>query len=188
MAAPKRSASQILKDQAVIAELYLKGWQQATIADFLTDLAVDRRPKIKYSVAMVKYDLRGIREGWLESSLRDFDAVKAEQLAKLDQLEFDAWEQWRRSCNDYSKHVTEEKGATQFPGTNTRDESGEQYGDPRYMNVILSIIERRCRLLGLDAPQKMAPTNPAGDEPYQPKSIDEIDRRIHELQQKLGDH
>lgn len=186
MAAPKRSAVQVLKDQETISELYLKGWQQSVIADFLTDLAKSRKPKIKYSVAMVKYDLKIIRDGWLESSVRDFDAVKAEQLAKLDQLEIEAWEQWRRSCGDYNRRVTEEKNATMTPGTNTRKETGEQYGDPRYMNVILSIIERRCKMLGLDAPQKVAPTDPTGQHSWRGASMEEINRRIHELNEKLG--
>ncbi|MEO1082405.1 MAG: hypothetical protein AAFY29_22815 [Pseudomonadota bacterium] len=49
---------------------------------------------------------------------------------------------------------------------------------------ILKIMERRARLLGIDAPLKVAPTNPEGDEPYTPvheMSEDERDARIGEL-------
>ncbi len=36
--------------------------------------------------------------------------------------------------------------------------------NPRHADVILRVMERRAKLLGLDAPQKVAQTSPAGDE------------------------
>lgn len=39
----------------------------------------------------------------------------------------------------------------------------------------LKIMERRARLLGLDAPVKVAPTNPAGDKPYSAEDLSDDD-------------
>jgi hypothetical protein len=178
LAAPKRNKDQIKRDQAIVAELYLKGWQQVDIADHLT-----AEFGIEYSVEMIKRDLRLVRERWLKSSLRDFDELRSEQLAKLDLMELQTWEQWARSCADYSKKTT----GTGPQGPIDKTETGSQSGDPRYINVLLSIIERRCKLLGLDAPQKVAPTNPEGDQPYNPPSATEAEKRIQELMAKLYD-
>lgn len=45
----------------------------------------------------------------------------------------------------------------------------------------IALCESRRKLRGLDAPKKIAPTNPAGDEPYDPPSLDERIARVNEL-------
>ena len=42
------------------------------------------------------------------------------------------------------------------------------------MNVILQCGERRAKLLGLDAPQKIAPTDPSGENPYAGATFEEL--------------
>lgn len=63
-------------------------------------------------------------------------------------------------------------------------------GDLRAIDRMLRIMERRAKLLGLDTPQKVAPTNPAGDSPYQLRIHDmnakERQARILELTRELG--
>jgi hypothetical protein len=41
-------------------------------------------------------------------------------------------------------------------------------GDLGAIDRFIRLSERRCRLLGLDMPVKIAPTNPEGNQPYQP--------------------
>ena len=186
MAARKRNKKQLLADQALIANLYLKGWRQVDIAEHLTFLSAESDRPIKYSVDMIKYDMGIIRDNWMASSLRDFDSAKAEQLAKLDQMELEAWREWQRSCEDYKKKTATVQGGVACE----KIETGGQAGDPRYLTAILSIVERRCRLLGLDLPQKIAPTTPDGAEPYQPKDLkgvsdEDLTGRINELLAKV---
>jgi transposase-like protein len=59
-------------------------------------------------------------------------------------------------------------------------------GDVIAIDKVLRIMERRARLLGLDQPQKVAPTTPEGDQPYQPGQMSdaEMDARIAELEAK----
>jgi transposase-like protein len=40
--------------------------------------------------------------------------------------------------------------------------------NPRSAEVVLRAIDARCRILGINAPQKIAPTDPDGREPYTP--------------------
>ena len=59
-------------------------------------------------------------------------------------------------------------------------------GDIPAINAVLKIMERRAKLLGLDAPTKVAPTKPRGDQPYQPGAMSAEERRarIAELEAK----
>lgn len=50
---------------------------------------------------------------------------------------------------------------------------------------VLKIMERRARLMGLDMPTKIAPTDPEGRASYRELPADELDQRIAELQDKL---
>lgn len=177
MAAPKRTPDQIARDQAIIAELYLRGWQQARIADHLS-----AENGIQYSIEMIRRDLRMVREKWRNSALSNFNEIKQEQMAKLDLMEAKTWDQWMRSCEDYHKHTS----GLGPQGPIDKTETGGQTGDPRYMTVLLSIIERRCKILGIDAPQKIAPTNPDGDKPYEAPTSSEVKARIQELLEKLN--
>lgn len=186
MASPKRNKQQILLDRIIISGLYMRGWPQGKIAEHLSSRESDFAPRIQYSEDMIKRDLKVIRDGWLESSLRNFGEMRAEQLAKLDTQEAEAWREWQRSCEDYKKKIM----GTSAQGKIDKTETGTQTGDPRYLNAILSIIERRCRLLGLDLPHKVAPTTPDGAKAYQPNNIKslsgaELEQRIKELQEKL---
>lgn len=126
MAVKKRSKVQIEADRKETAALYLKGETQAAIG-----------VRLGLSKQQIHYDLKRIRAAWLESSLQDFDAKRAKELAAIDHLEFVVW-------RDFD--VSAEAGP----------------GDKRYLDVVLRCIDRRCKLLGLDAPAKQELSGPDG--------------------------
>ncbi len=176
-----RHADERLMHQEIIAREYLKGRFQAEIAG---DLGL--------SLATVKRDLAKVRQRWLESSLRDFDALRAEQLAKIDTVEAEAWAMWLRSCERSVRTSTHDIAATKFPGVNTRTDSEDGAGEPRYLQIALQCVERRARLLGLDAPQKVAQTDSKGadvepQQDIQAMSEEEIRALARELDRKLTD-
>ncbi len=47
-------------------------------------------------------------------------------------------------------------------------------GSKTAADTVLRVMERRAKLLGLDAPTKIAPTDPSGDNPYLAASDDEL--------------
>jgi hypothetical protein len=139
MAAPKRTPKQIARDRKLIADLYLnKHLLQAEIAAQL-----NARPEVDYTLSqrMISYDLQKLEERWIESGLMDLNAAKGRELARIDRLECEYWDAWEAVK----------------PTNRTA---------PRYLEGIMSCIERRCKLLGLDAPNKVAPTDPTGTEEY----------------------
>src|SRR5262245_33047910 len=84
-----RSPEQILRDRAELARLYLQGWTQARIG-----------AKLGLSRQQIGYDLEAVRQDWLRSTLVDFNARKAEELARIDQLEREYWSVWEASKGD----------------------------------------------------------------------------------------
>lgn len=158
MASNKRPPAEKEKMLIRISELYIRGFSQYKIADTLTE-EMDRR----ITRAMVKRDLDKLRTLWMESAIRNFDEAKAEQLAKLDAIESQAWEQWEKSCRQFKKTKIETSKGTKGE-IKQAIETYEREGDPRYLQIILSAIDKRNKLLGLDAPLKVASTNKDGDD------------------------
>lgn len=143
----RRSNGQLVRDRRRIADLYLKGWLQVDIAD---DVGLHQ--------SMVSRDLKAIQKQWINSTLVDFNEVRAREVAKIDQLEREHWMAWERSCLD--AETTTEKGKAKQG--QTKPESVEktiqrkgQVGDPRFLAGIQWCIDRRIKLFGLDEPDRL---------------------------------
>ena len=106
----------------------------------------------------ISQDLKAIRAAWLASAVRDFDALKAQELAKIDAVEREYWLAWERSKKD--KEISVQEGGEVDPQTRKprikkvvmRKEG--QAGNPAFLAGVLTCIERRCAILGLDAPKR----------------------------------
>lgn len=146
-----------------VATLYLQGKTQWDIARF-----------VKVSQGTISNDLAAIRKDWLASTLRDFDAKKAEELAKLDNLEAVAWEAWSRSCRDAeTTHQRTEEGLRLGPPKSGKGKSKgkekarlilirriqekttkQQVGDPRFLERVAWCVETRLKILGVLKPNQ----------------------------------
>lgn len=149
--APRKTA-EITRDRLRIAELYLAGKKQVEIAKLL---GLDQ--------STVSRDLSFLHREWQLQATHHIDEAKALELAKIDQLERTYWAAWERSCQEKKRH------STRTSGTITRDTSSgernfiqetpaqqvfttaEQTGDVRYLHGVQWCIERRCKILGIDA-------------------------------------
>src|SRR6516164_4206609 len=72
-----------------VASLYLQGKFQDEIAK---EVKVDR--------GTVSRDLKAVQEEWLKSGVMDLNAAKARELAKIDEIERQAWVAWEQSRKD----------------------------------------------------------------------------------------
>ena len=142
MAASKRTRDQRERDLATIAKLYCEG-----------QLQVDIAAKLGVSQSQISYDLRVIRGRWQRSAIRDFDTHRAEELAKVDNLEVKYWGAWE-SVNPVDRTA------------------------PQYLAGVMTCIDRRCKLLGIDAPLKVAPTDVSGENPYLGLNDDDLRRAL----------
>lgn len=114
------------------AHLYLQGHHQQHIADTLN-----------CSVATICSDLKSLHHEWRESAAADINHKIALEIAKLDNVEATAWAAFEGSKETTT--VQTEKGMTVY---NTA-------GDPRFLVIIQSCIDKRCKILGIDAPERV---------------------------------
>lgn len=153
------------RDKPFIARNYLEGKTIRAIA-----VLISEDPERDYTVShtTVGNDLMEIREDWRNSALVDMNAKIGEELAKIDLVELRAWEGYERSIGESVTTTTE----AQTLGVQQQEEGdqGKQKqklvkgkktsqvkqlnGDPRFLKIIMDCVERRCKLLGLDAPEK----------------------------------
>jgi hypothetical protein len=139
-----RSPDQIRADRAEVARLYLAGHTQAEIG---RQLSLSRQ--------QIGYDLEAVRQDWLRSSLMDFNARKAEELAKIDHLEREYRDAWERSKTGQETTTTEQTTTPEGDRTKASIRKEEQHGDPRYLEGVRWCISKRCEILGLDAPKRV---------------------------------
>jgi predicted transcriptional regulator len=117
-----------------VAELYLKGLSQGAIAEELG---------VKQST--VSRDLKRIQEDWRQSTIRDFDLAREEQLKKLTMVEQEGWSGYERSQKPQQEARVKE--GDQSKATKTMK---SRVGDPRFLDVILKCSAARRALLDLD--------------------------------------
>lgn len=124
---------------------------------------------VGFDLATVCRDLKALQAQWLEAGLMNIDAKIALELASIDHVEREAWEQWQAS-----KGVAYKQVKHSVPGKRGEAEALEKairtqeqrLGDPRYLDIALKCRDRRIKLLGLDAPTRIAPVDPDGVTPY----------------------
>ena len=114
-----------------VAKLYLEGHNQQAIAD-----------RVSCCVATVCKDLKALQAEWRENAESDFSDKMATEIAKLDKIEATAWEGFRDS-----KETVE----TNTNGATIKKTAGE----PRFLVIIQNCIDKRCKILGIDAPGRV---------------------------------
>ena len=143
MPARKRNKKQREAHLAEVATLYLTGQRQDKIAEYLED-----------SPAQITYDLNELQKRWRASAVANIGEAKGKELAKLDELERVYWDAWARSKQPKEKTRTgrtdgERAVITAFMETEQRD------GNPAFLDGVFKCIDRRCKILGLDAPTEI---------------------------------
>ena len=148
-----------------VAELYLQGWTQAAIAR-----------ELRVSQGTVSADLSAVRNEWKESRSWDFKETVAIELKKLERVEREAWAAWERS----QQPIESTKVVNDGEGKKAEKTVKHQPGDPRYLELVHRCVASRRSLLGLDAPTRIAPTSPDGDEAYHVHVMAELMRLAEE--------
>jgi len=139
---PRRTSFQREKDLQDLASRYLRGEAQAVIAY-----------DMKVSQQAVSDDLRTLRDRWRKATTMLLDEHKARELAKIDNLELTYWTAWQESRGEKSRTLTRQ---TKREDTLTMAQVIKEQGDgnPAFLVGVQWCIDRRCKLLGLDAPVK----------------------------------
>ena len=150
-----------------VARLRLRGHSMQEIAGLLG-----------VSKTSIHDDLVALRAEWRDERVTYTDLERTEQLAKLNEIERESWGAW-----EFSKRTAEKKVMTNSKkfGRTKQVTRASQHGDPRFLEQIGKCIERRCKILGLDAPEKVAETNADGSD----LSLEQRRARLMDIVDKL---
>ncbi len=138
-----RSSQRNEETRQQVARLYVQGASQAEI-----------QQQTGLSLEALRGVIREILKRWCESNLIEFDTARARELAKIDHLEREAWRAWERSCSDAEVTKTSTDGEKRRAERTVK----QQVGDPSFLGRVAWCIEKRCKLLGLDAAAEKAGT------------------------------
>jgi hypothetical protein len=175
--AKRRQRTIVLERRSRVAALYLAGMPQWEIAE-----------KCQVADSQVSRDLTALRAAWRESAGTDIGAWIAKELAAIDNLERTYWLAWDRRCGQREITSTKRKGEGQEAALEASLRKEGRDGNPEFLRGAMSCIERRCKLLGLDAPKKNEHTGKDGGpiEFVEPMNEDERARRITEILDAAG--
>ncbi len=160
MAGTRRNGVQRMFDMQTLSSMYLRGIRQVEMAK-----------ELNVSISTVERDLGILRNQWMDQSSFDFQSAKAEQLAKIDEIERAAWEAYESSKLEHKKvtHYDEKVN----PRTVTQKD-GSGSGDAKWLDKIAWCVEQRCKILGFHAPKEVAMTHSKIDRPLEELSRDEL--------------
>jgi transcriptional regulator with XRE-family HTH domain len=175
-----RTKTQRERDNRRISQLYLQGEMQADIADALG-----------LSQATVSRALKALQSDWRQSALIDINEAKARELAKIDTLELEYWTAWKRSQEDAESEITKMQGNPPKPNEanplpakmETQKKREGQSGNPAFLRGIEWCINKRCEILGVDAPVKQQLTGANGEPLIPPPSVMSDEERIARMKE-----
>lgn len=165
MAAKKRHAAERYRDLAFIAELELQGLNSQQIADRLNARVNDPDSGIHYTLSRktIERDMKEVHARYLEQSNMAVEIYIAQQhkrLLRRARMYEDAWD---RSKQDAERNkVVKTAGGDGDAAIITEDETQNSVGDIRFLQGAERQDDKIAKLFGLDAPTKIAFTDPKG--------------------------
>lgn len=148
-----------------ISELYLRGYGIGRIA-----AEVCRVTDYSVSGATVSAHLKVVQKGWFEKREKDIAQRINTELMKINEVEYEAWQAWKRSCKSKTKKTTKRRGT---PAKNKEgvavinpqsvseiEQTEEMVGDSRFLDIIAKCIDTRLQWITKGMDEK--PKNPAG--------------------------
>lgn len=149
--AEKRTPQERERDLAFIARHYLRGWSQNEIANRISE-----ERTYSLSQATISNEIKLLHEKWRESYLVDIDAVKAKELARLDELELAYWEGWQRSLRnteDQEQSAVQDKyGSNQnksYERKSVTKSTKQRDGHVDFLKGVERCIALRLKIFGL---------------------------------------
>lgn len=144
----RRTPEQRENDLVFCTDLFLRGYSYRQISDLLNQ----RNAKMGLDYAIVPpmrvyKDLKQLLINWKREHEENIDLYITKELSKLDKIEAELWDAWERSKKRIVSKIRQ---------SGLKKARSETFaGNPRYLELVLSVQQRRAKLLGLDAPVKV---------------------------------
>lgn len=156
--AGKRTVEQHEADKRFCADLFVKGYAYRVIADRLNEHNHENGLEYSVTYKTVFMDIQQVLAEWKKERFKDIDNYMQLELKKLDKMEIELWDAWEKSKS--AKRKTKIIGGSISDnsisgGTLDSRQIEDNNGDPRYLDLLLKVQERRAKLLGYNAPVKV---------------------------------
>jgi hypothetical protein len=177
---PKSNAEElrILSRRSKVASLLVRG--EMNHYEITRKLGMEESQR-----STISRDIQAIKAEWRLAAVRNFDDAVGRELAKLDSLEAEMWAAWERSKTPREVTRTRHRTGGKTAGDEAERRKEHRDGNPQFAQMILSCIDRRCKLLGLDPerqPDGMPPPGTKGKD----LTDDERERAYNRLLSKLA--
>lgn len=160
----KRTKDQREFDLSFCSNLFLRGYTYKEISERLNEENARRGVGYTISKQMVYWDMQQLLIEWKRERLDNIDDYVTQELRKLDKMEVELWEAWERSKtgktreknrqNAKPRRVLEDGDNPEYYGyEETTTETSA--GNPRFLDLLLNVQQRRAKMLGFDAPIKV---------------------------------
>ncbi len=170
----KRTEEQRAFDMKFCANLFLRGYAYREITEALNQDLIIRQTGYTISLKMVYYDLQQCLVEWKRERLDKIDDYVTQELKKLDKIEAELWDAWEKSKTgrEKIKKRTNRGRPIKTDAMDGYDETAIEIsaGNPRFLDLLLNVQQRRAKMLGFDAPVKIEiPGYNIGTEDDRPK-------------------
>ncbi|OWK34334.1 hypothetical protein FRUB_10305 [Fimbriiglobus ruber] len=128
--------------------MYLTGHTQWDIAN---------SPDVGVTQSVISEDLKAIRAEWVKEARTAYGRRVAQEMAKLDRVEAEAWRAWERSQADAVTIDVEDvpavagDNAPPLPGTpiSRKVKKAGRDGSAEFLRIVGYCVEKRVELVGL---------------------------------------
>lgn len=160
----KRTKDQREFDLDFCSILFLRGYTYREISERLNEENARRGVGYTITKQMVYWDMQQLLIEWKRERMENIDDYVTQELRKLDKMEVELWEAWERSKtgktreknrqNAKPRKVLEDGDNPEYYGyEETTTETSA--GNPRFLDLLLNVQQRRAKMLGFDAPIKV---------------------------------
>ena len=112
----------------------------------------------------VRYDLKTLENRWRAETSKGMAAHMEAELARLNELELTYWNSWEKSCTEKQTTSTEQSEGDGGAKRRAALKKESRDGNPAFLAGVERCIERRCKILGIDAPIKIKDVTEMTDE------------------------
>lgn len=160
----KRTKDQREFDLVFCSNLFLRGYTYREISERLNEENARRGVGYTITKQMVYWDMQQLLIEWKRERMENIDDYVTQELRKLDKMEVELWKAWERSKtgklreknrqNAKPRKVLEDGDNPEYYGyEETTTETSA--GNPRFLDLLLNVQQRRAKMLGFDAPIKV---------------------------------
>jgi hypothetical protein len=152
-----RSEARCAARRHQVAQLYLAGKVQHEIAD---DMGVTQQ--------QISLDMKRVMRTWENRMVEFVTRQKAIAAAQIEWAMREAAGSWERSKEPREITETEAiQGGEAAPRHKAKRRLEGSVGNPAFLSAYQKGIDQMATLLGLNAPQKVAPTSPDGEDAWE---------------------